>query len=102
VRTQAATWAREEDQKIVVKTKGKGRGANLNASKVLRGESSTSCSTMVRGLSPELRSWIDKCIVPILVKKHFAMLRSHKTIDLVPGTVTEFDGSDNRSVGVEE
>jgi len=51
-------------------------------------------------LSSELRSWIDNCIVPILVKEYFAKLESEKDIDLAPETVTEFGGEVNPSTEV--
>jgi hypothetical protein len=51
-------------------------------------------------LSSELRSWIDNCIVPILVKEYFAVLESEKNIDLSPETVTNCVGEVNSSTEV--
>jgi hypothetical protein len=45
----------------------------------------------------ELRSWIDNCIVPILVKEYFAKLESEKNVDVAPETVTNFGGEVNPS-----
>lgn len=51
-------------------------------------------------LSSELQSWIDNCIVPILVKEYFAKPESEKNIDLAPETVTNCMGEMNSSTEV--
>jgi hypothetical protein len=50
--------------------------------------------------SPEIQSWVDNCIVPILVKRYLANLESPRELDPVPGTVPKFDEAVNLSCEV--
>lgn len=50
--------------------------------------------------SPEIQSWVDNCIVPILVKRYLANLETPRELDLVPEDVPKFEEGVNLSTEV--